>query len=85
MAPELFLRAPASVRTDLFSLGVTLYQMLTAEHPFLGRETNGQGMPVFRADPLRRVISEKDARLPSNPSLIQKCLALDPEWTAYVI
>lgn len=34
MAPERALGQPASYRTDIYALGVTLYQILTLRHPF---------------------------------------------------
>lgn len=34
MAPEILSGKPANQRSDLFSLGVVLYQFLTGEHPF---------------------------------------------------
>lgn len=35
IAPELALGQPASFQTDIYSLGVTLYQILTLHHPFM--------------------------------------------------
>ncbi|MEM7802292.1 MAG: AAA family ATPase, partial [Chloroflexota bacterium] len=34
MAPELLENAPSSIETDLYSVGVLLYQLCTDEHPF---------------------------------------------------
>jgi hypothetical protein len=48
MAPELFKRAPASARTEVFSLGVTLYRMFSGgAYPFGRREA----FPLARARP----------------------------------
>jgi serine/threonine protein kinase len=35
MAPELLRGAPADVRSDIFAFGVVLFELLTAQHPFL--------------------------------------------------
>jgi diguanylate cyclase (GGDEF)-like protein len=39
MAPEVMLGTPSTVRSDLYSLGITLYFMLTGEYPFEGRSS----------------------------------------------
>lgn len=65
MAPELFNGAVASVRTDIYSLAVTLYQLLTGEHPYAGPETDNFFRPALRAAPLRRVaLTRGDAARP---------------------
>lgn len=41
MAPEVVRRRATDQRVDIFSLGVTCYQLLTFEHPWPGSETSG--------------------------------------------
>lgn len=41
MAPEVVRRRATDQRVDVFSLGVTCYQLLTFEHPWPGSETSG--------------------------------------------
>src|ERR1043165_3534723 len=77
MAPELWRGEPASVRSDLYSLGAMLYELLTGAAPY----------PQDHLDELRRAIL--DGSLPSVPErapdvqpplgqLIMRCLARDP-------
>jgi serine/threonine protein kinase len=40
MAPELFEGVTANARTEVFALAVTLYRMISREHPFLGRDAS---------------------------------------------
>ena len=41
MAPEVVRRRATDQRVDIFSFGVTCYQLLTFEHPWPGSETSG--------------------------------------------
>jgi tetratricopeptide (TPR) repeat protein len=76
MAPELFGGARPSVQTDIFSLGVTLYQALTSEHPFCGHETGFRWRPNLRCGPLDGVF--KCNRAAPLLRLITTALDLNP-------
>jgi serine/threonine-protein kinase len=74
LAPEQFLAQPIGPRTDVYSLGCTIYELLTGRPPFVG-------------DNLRRQHLESQPRAPSRfarnlPSgideLIARCLAKEP-------
>ncbi len=76
MAPEQFSGLEATPRTDLYQVGVILYELLTGERPFTGNNV----------EILRRVVNER----PANPStlnpkitwqldaVVQKALAKSP-------
>ncbi len=76
MAPEQFSGLEATNRTDLYQVGVIVYELVTGQRPF-----NGNNVEI-----LRRVVNER----PANPStlnpkvswqldwVIQKSLAKDP-------
>jgi eukaryotic-like serine/threonine-protein kinase len=51
MSPEQFLGLPVDARSDLFSAGVILYQMLTGDRPFSGSPTTIM-QKVLRQDPV---------------------------------
>lgn len=78
MAPELFVGLPPSVQTDIFSVGVTLYQLVTGEHPYCGPETGHQARPVFRSGPLRLFEQARGNEASGLVSLIIAAIQLDP-------
>ena len=52
MSPEQFMGHPVDGRSDLFSCGVILYQMLTGEKPFTGESTTTIMYKVLREEPV---------------------------------
>src|SRR5215475_11150027 len=76
-SPEQFTDAPVGIRSDIYSLGVTLWYLLTGHRPFAGAtieqiraSQQSQALPVEQL---------KAARLPSRLiSLLVSMLALEP-------
>jgi serine/threonine protein kinase len=78
MAPEQLRRKAVDGRSDIFSLGVVLYQLATGHHPFMGidegemLERRIKGRPI----PPREVLPDIE---PSLEKTIIKALSEDPE------
>jgi predicted Ser/Thr protein kinase len=51
MAPEQIRRGDADARSDLFSLGVVLFECLTGRHPFEGRDTASTIARILETEP----------------------------------
>ncbi len=65
-------------RTDVFSLGATLYSILAGRHPFTGATTPAVLLSTIRTDvvPLREVLPEVPADL---EAIVMKCLERQQE------
>jgi len=74
MAPELFDGRQPSVRSDLYSLGVVLYELATGKEPFDGASTQVRGRPAVPEVP-SAVCSQID---PALERVIVQCLDPDP-------
>jgi serine/threonine protein kinase/Tfp pilus assembly protein PilF len=76
-SPEQFANAPVDVRSDIYSLGATLWFLLTGHMPFSGR-TIQEIRDARRSKPLP-VEQLKAARVPSRlRSLLKSMLAVEP-------
>jgi len=74
IAPEVFVGAESSVRSDLFAVGVLLFECLASVTPWTGAELLPAG---------RRPAARLDTLLPQMPAalvgLVADCLELDPD------
>ncbi|HEY1809762.1 MAG TPA: protein kinase, partial [Acidobacteriaceae bacterium] len=79
MAPEQFVTGQSSVQSDVFALGLILYEMVSGRHPF--HRPDAQELQSIRAiqfaapPPLREIVPEIPVEL---ESVILRCLAKQP-------
>jgi len=81
MAPEEIREVPADPRSDLYSFGVLLAEMITGEYPY---ETRGSGPTAYVASHLRDeprpiVLGPSDGVPTDLPAIIRRLLAKSPE------
>src|SRR5260370_573543 len=78
LAPEQIMGEPHSTRSDLFSLGIVLYQMLTGVPPFDGSSVAAVCAQILTADPVPP--SRRNPALHSGlDHIVMRCLAKKPE------
>ena len=77
MSPEQALGQAVDVRSDVFSLGIVLYEMLAGARPFDGPSTGAVLVAIARdaTPPLRERVPEIDE---VTEAIVQRCLAKTP-------
>jgi eukaryotic-like serine/threonine-protein kinase len=78
MAPEQLSEGSVDGRSDLFSLGVIFYYMLTGHRPFQGNSTTTVCFKLVNHDPLP-VSSFQPKLSPELDSIVLRAMAKDPE------
>ncbi|HKO03665.1 MAG TPA: protein kinase, partial [Candidatus Acidoferrales bacterium] len=77
MSPEQVTGDVVDHRTDIFSLGIMLYEMATGQRPFQGRSSAELASSILRDTP--PAIAEVRADLPADLArVIRRCLEKDP-------
>jgi serine/threonine protein kinase/tetratricopeptide (TPR) repeat protein len=77
MSPEQIEAKPLDHRTDLFSLGVVLYELATGERPFRGDSSPALMSSILKDHP--RPVGERRADVPGDVCrLIDRCLEKEP-------
>jgi serine/threonine-protein kinase len=77
MSPEQIEARPLDHRTDLFSLGVVLYEMATGERPFSGDSSPALMSSILRDEP--KPVSRRRPGMPNGLShLVSRCLEKQP-------
>jgi Tol biopolymer transport system component len=78
MAPEQVEGNDADARTDVFALGVVLYEMLTGTRPFVGKSLAHLHAAILEHEPEPLSVRQPSAP-PALVRTIAKCLAKNPE------
>jgi hypothetical protein len=77
LSPEQILGETQSTRSDLFSLGILLYQMVTGVAPFEGSSVSAVCAQILSAEPVPA--SQRNPALPAGlDHVILRCLAKSP-------
>jgi serine/threonine protein kinase/tetratricopeptide (TPR) repeat protein len=77
MAPEQVRGEPTDARTDLFALGVLLYELVTGARPFGGPSMADISSAILRDVPVPLANLRKDVPAPI-ASIVERCLKKDP-------
>jgi tetratricopeptide (TPR) repeat protein/predicted Ser/Thr protein kinase len=78
MSPEQAKGVPVDGRSDIFSLGVILYEMLSGKHPF-AKLTPIETLTAVLKDPVPSFVVKPKSINPVAHHIIKKCLAKKPD------
>lgn len=77
MSPEHFISGALSTKSDIFSLGIIIYELLTGRHPFMAKTLQGLARNILFSTP-EFTISERVKLPKSLKSICRACLSKAP-------
>lgn len=78
MAPEVLQGGKADARSDIFSLGCVLYEMITGQRAFPGKSQISVLAAILEKEP-EPITSHQPLTPPALDHVVRRCLAKDPE------
>lgn len=79
MAPEIVRRRPTDKRVDVFALGVTMYRMLTWEHPWGSTDTSGMAALTHDSEKVTSIFEHRPDLSQKLGNAIHKCIEVKPD------
>lgn len=79
LSPEQIRREEVTPRTDIYILGITLYETLTGRHPFIEAQTKMQILLKHLREPLPSLVKARPDIPPAVEAVIQKATAKQAE------
>jgi serine/threonine protein kinase len=77
MAPEQLESRPTDERTDIYALGLVLYEMATGANPFMGRTLPSTIANILKQEP--QPLGQRDLAAPAElDRILRKCLRKNP-------
>ena len=78
MAPEIVRRRATDQRVDVFAFGVTIYRLLTFEHPWGTTDTTGVGALAHDTTAVTSILDHRSDLNPKLAKAIHRCLEVNP-------
>lgn len=79
MAPEIVRRRETSPRLDVFAFGVTMYRLLTFEHPWSSTDTTGKAALIHDTEAPTPILEHRPNLNKTLADAIHKCMNPNPD------